>query len=401
MQNENSVCFVAKVDEITSIPGADKIEQIYINGWSCVSQKGIYEVNQKVVCNTTDAVIPTDLAEKLEVTNYLRKGTRVRTVKLRGVYSECLLFKPETVGLDPNELNDGDDLMEELEIFKYEPPEKFVQITLPKVYFEWKKFYSYKMWKKWVNYKLHQKRNKGKRESNNFHVYHKFPNIKNVPHIFNEEDDVVITRKLHGTNARYGICKKMNLTWLEKLKEKFGMLDEWSNYEFVYGSHRVQKGSDTNGFYSTDVWKEISDKYQIKEKLWKYVKDNYSPGVIGIGFELYGEIYGAGIQKGYSYGLEDIKFAAFDIEMDGIYVSGYFFVGECSGMGIPTVPELYAGKWSKEIQNYWVDQNIEGTKTPHEGIVIKHQSGDRRKIAKLINSDYLIFAEKHNVEDSH
>jgi hypothetical protein len=38
---------------------------------------------------------------------------------------------------------------------------------------------------------------------------------------------------------------------------------------------------------------------------------------------------------------------------------------------------------------------------PEEGIVIKHKTGVREKVAKVINPDYLIFAEKHNVEDSH
>ena len=38
---------------------------------------------------------------------------------------------------------------------------------------------------------------------------------------------------------------------------------------------------------------------------------------------------------------------------------------------------------------------------PEEGIVIKHMSGERQKIAKVINPDYSIYSEKHNVGDSH
>ena len=44
---------------------------------------------------------------------------------------------------------------------------------------------------------------------------------------------------------------------------------------------------------------------------------------------------------------------------------------------------------------------IEGTKVPHEGIVIKEISGDRKKVAKVINPDYLIYGEKNDVGDSH
>ena len=92
MENQNSVCFVAKINEIKEIPGADNIEQAIIGGWNCITKKGEHKVNDMVVVATTDAVIPLDLSDNLGVTNYLRKGQRVRTVKLRGVYSECLLI---------------------------------------------------------------------------------------------------------------------------------------------------------------------------------------------------------------------------------------------------------------------------------------------------------------------
>jgi hypothetical protein len=45
--------------------------------------------------------------------------------------------------------------------------------------------------------------------------------------------------------------------------------------------------------------------------------------------------------------------------------------------------------------------HIEGTKVPHEGVVIKATDGNRHKVAKVINPDYLIYGEKHNVGDSH
>jgi hypothetical protein len=44
---------------------------------------------------------------------------------------------------------------------------------------------------------------------------------------------------------------------------------------------------------------------------------------------------------------------------------------------------------------------IGDTKVPHEGIVIKNIDGNRHKVAKVINPDYLIYGEKHNIGDSH
>jgi hypothetical protein len=69
---------------------------------------------------------------------------------------------------------------------------------------------------------------------------------------------------------------------------------------------------------------------------------------------------------------------------------------------LPQVELLYKGIWVKEIQDTFVfNNNIEGGKVPHEGIVVKSVTGDRRKVSKVINPDYLIYGEKNNVGDSH
>ena len=63
---------------------------------------------------------------------------------------------------------------------------------------------------------------------------------------------------------------------------------------------------------------------------------------------------------------------------------------------------LHYGKWSQDIQDLFVlNCFINGSNVPHEGVVIKHESGHRQKVAKVINPDYLIYSEKHNIGDSH
>jgi RNA ligase (TIGR02306 family) len=376
MENNNSVCFVATINEIKAIPNADNIEQVIVGGWNAITKKGEFKEGDLTVIATTDAIIPEAFSEKMGVTSYLRKGGRVRTVKLRGVYSECLIIPTKYIPRYGDRYQDGDDMMEKFGIVKYEPPVKQIQLASGRKI-------------KW-------------RDNQNFHIYYKFPNLKNVAGMFTEEDFVQITRKIHGTNARYGIVKKGKLSFWDKVKKFFRFADKWIDYEYIYGSHNCEKGSDSQGFYSTDVWRTIAEKYSIKEKLWEYVK-LYNPEIIGEGFILYGEIYGAGIQKNYEYGLKEIEFVGFDIKENGEY-QGTVRTEYCIAvtLGLSHVEVLYKGKWNQEIQDSFVFNNfIEGTKVPHEGIVIKHITGDRKKVAKVINPDYLIYGEKNDVGDSH
>ena len=223
MENLNSVCYVAKIDEIKAIPGADNIEQAVIGGWNCIIQKNQYAEGGLVVVATTDAVIPQELSDAMNVTNYLRKGGRVRTVKLRGVYSECLIIPLKYIPKGSiNTYTEGKDMMDVMGIFKYEPPAVQVQLASGKT--------------------------RKCKENEDFKVYYKFPNIKNVKGIFDETDIVQITRKIHGTNFRAGIVKKVELTLWDKIRlylnNKFGWGGDswkWCGYEYYVGSHNVIK----------------------------------------------------------------------------------------------------------------------------------------------------------------
>ena len=381
MENQNSVCFITKVNEIKAIEGADAIELAVVGGWNAITKKGEYNVGDDVIIATTDAVIPETLSDDMGVTNYLRKGNRVRTVKLRGVYSECLIiphkYLDSRATMGDFDLKEGSDCMDIFGITKYEPPVKMVQLAGGRK----------------IRYQ----------DNPNFHIYYKFPNLKNVDGMFTEEDTVEITRKIHGTNARYGIVKKLKLSFWDKVKKFIGFADKWIGYEFVVGSHNVEKGSDSQGFYDTNVWYQIADKYEIKKRLWEYVKSVAMEPEIGDGITLYGEIYGAGIQKNYDYGLTEMEFVGFDVKENGEYLSpinSKLMIKDI--LQLPYVEILHFGNWSQEVQDKFVFKNmIEGTKVPHEGIVIKYHTGERNKVAKVINPDYLIYGEKNDVGDSH
>jgi RNA ligase (TIGR02306 family) len=378
MENNNSVCFAEEILKIEEIAGADNILLATCKGWTSVIKKDQFKVGDYVICITTDAVVPVELATTFGITNYLRHRKSeslycVRTIKLKGVYSECLLL-PVSYLNKPSKIKLGDNLSEELGIYKYEPPERIITDSQGK------------------KHKYHQ--------NPNFHKYTKFPNHKNVPDIFVENEQVIVSEKIHGTNARYGIVRKAKITLWDKIKKFFG--NKWVEYEYVYGSHNVEKGSDSQGFYSTDIWKEIADKYNIKSKLWNYVKIMYhGPESIGNGFIIYGEIFGPGIQgEAYSYGLKEKDIRIFDIKISDEYLE-YDIVSDIVYDFDLLMPIWSYSYWSYNtiFENYVKDTFIHNTKVPQEGIVVR--SLNNSKIAKIINPDYYIYAEKHNVPDSH
>lgn len=381
MENNDSVCYVGKINEVKHLEGCDNIMYAKVNDWGTIVKKDSVKVGDLVGVAITDAVLSQQMVDRLAVGNYLRKGNRVRTVKLKEVYSECLVFSVEKW------YKEGQDLMGDYEVVKYEEPVRV--ISTPRVYFEWSKIHKRAMWKKYFNYRWNKFRKKYQYKSNpNFNIYFKFPNFKNVPNIFTEEDTVVITRKIHGSNFRCGLVKKAKIKFWVK-----------EPYEFVYGSHRVEKGSDSQGFYSTNIWMEMVTKYALKQRLKSLllnIGESVDSGII-----LYGEVFGEGVQGDYTYGKKDRDLVLFDIEINGIYITWDEFIQLTNIMRLPIVDKLYEGKWSKEAQDQHLSDYIEGTKIPHEGVVVKCITGDRKKIAKVINPQYHIYAEKNNIPDGY
>ena len=72
---------------------------------------------------------------------------------------------------------------------------------------------------------------------------------------------------------------------------------------------------DSISHYTYYTPENVAEKLNIKNRLWEFAKEQ-GTAIIGEGFIIYGEIYGAGIQKNYDYGLKDIEFAGFDFVLE-------------------------------------------------------------------------------------
>lgn len=81
------------VTDILPIEGADRIELARVQGWQSVIKKGEYKVGDQVIFVPIDTVLtPRPWNEFLWDKNDPTKPIRVKTVKLRGVVSQGLIF---------------------------------------------------------------------------------------------------------------------------------------------------------------------------------------------------------------------------------------------------------------------------------------------------------------------
>ena len=101
--NEESVCAgerkrklasVQRVQSLTPIEGADRIEVARVLGWNVIVQKGLYKEGDLLVFCEIDSVFPKDDRwADLE-----RYGYRVKTMKMKNTMSQGYAFPLDKIG---------------------------------------------------------------------------------------------------------------------------------------------------------------------------------------------------------------------------------------------------------------------------------------------------------------
>jgi len=351
------------IKEILVHPSADRLEIARVYDFNVIIQKSQYKVGDLCIYIPIDSILPFDLESKIFGPNSkikLNKG-RVKQIKIRGVYSQGMLIKPNEV-LDVNyELET--DLAEILKVTKYEPPAAHYQGSNTAV-----------------------KRDKPK-ENQYFHKYGGIDNFKWYPDLFAEGEEVSITEKIHGSNIRFGLVPYVANNLWRKLLKKLRLTPQ---FEWVYGSNNVQLQQrwGYKGFYGEDVYGKVLAKYNAKEKV--------KPGEIW-----YGELYGDGIQKGYTYGCTngEHKLVVFDLKYqtgtDSKFEDADKFFEIAKERGFETCPELSRGPFNKDLAKVLTsgDSVMVPSQKVREGVVIKSlkesDSVIGRKVLKLISEKYL------------
>lgn len=117
MEKMNNLVSVEKILEIEPHGNADLLEVATIIGCKSIIQKGTFQVGDDVVFIWPDSILP----DVEWAAPFNKKSSRVRAIKIRGVYSMGIIMRPSEVGYN-GELTEGLEISEALGVTKYEPP---------------------------------------------------------------------------------------------------------------------------------------------------------------------------------------------------------------------------------------------------------------------------------------
>lgn len=317
---------VVRIEKMEKHPNADALS-IVDCGWPCIIKTIDFKVGDKAVYIPPDAKLP-DTPEWA----WMKKSNSrmvVKPIKLRGVYSQGILAP-----LPDSSWEVGEDVAERMGITKYIPPEPLVmgEEFIPDV--------------------------------PGLPKYTDIDNYQKYKHVLREDEMVVITEKVHGSNCRVAV---------------------WDGADYV-GSHRMMlKDTERNTFWN------VARRLGLHQKL----RERYG----GRNVVLFGELVGQGVQTGYDYGFIDRErtILAFDIfdGSAGRYLEYPDFEATCAAMGVSTVPLLYRNPWHAEecIKSFVYGKDTIVGKHVREGIVIRAvpESYDLevgRKVLKYKSEDF-------------
>lgn len=282
MSTEHNVT-VTRLGDIIKHENADTLGITEVDGRPCVVRLGEWSPGDLAVYVPIDSIVPTKdprfafLSDKAKADG----GYRVKALRLRGTFSMGLLVRPDA------DMSEGDDVTEHLGITVYEPDAGRNGSHGPGGSFL----------------------SSGAEKGPGVLPVYDVESARKYRHLLNDGEDVVLTEKIHGANAR-----------------------------FVWHDDRLWAAS-RNQFKApseTDLWWTLANRYNLA-RLADF------PGIA-----LYGEAFGQ--VQDLKYGADDhrlVLFDALDIRTRR-WLDYDAFLALAATLDIPTAPELHRGPWSAD-----------------------------------------------------
>lgn len=379
-EKERALAHIEKIEWVKSIEGADNIELIGLLGWCCISKKGEFKVGDLAVyveidskCNEKDKRF-----EFLESKHY-----KVKTMKLGkfNVISQGLAL-PITLFPELSNKKIGDDVTKDLKITysslddiqrksttNKEDKYKAMANRKPQLFKRpiIRKIMKYKLGRM-IMFALFGKKKDNPKEFPKWIVKTDETRIENAPFYLQSEDKWIKTEKLDGTSCTFAVDKNKK------------------GYEFIVCSRNVrQKDRDQSCYHESNIYWELADKYNVKDILTKFAKDNGYNRVV-----LQGE--GIGNVQGNPYKSDENKLYVFNLIIDGVRLGTLDMVDFCDNndlIHVPIIDESHTLPKTMEEMKLEADGYSEiNPKVKREGFV--YRSLDGQKSFKNVSREYLL-----------
>jgi RNA ligase (TIGR02306 family) len=352
---------VYKVDKVHKHPNADKIGLVYIEGFTAIVRLGDIVEGDLVAYIEPDYVVP-----DTQQFSFLDGKFRIKSKRLRGLWSQGLLIKA------PPGSKEGECVMSKLGITRYEPPARvFAGRGGP-------------------GGTLGSSDEEKPHESLKGISVYDLENWRKHRKVLEEGEDVIITEKIHGCNAKYAyrngrMYVGSRTRWVKNGDPtKFDLLMDRVRMFFLAWFPSLRKVWRRRfSMHGQNVWWKV-----LKENKWieDFCKENQD-------CVLYGEVFGS--VQDLKYGAEDgqVFFRAFDVLKGDKFLDSLDFNYVFDDNQV--APVLYRGPYSaKAVEELSLLDKSKLASHLAEGVVIKplRERFDPRvgRVAlKLVSDKYL------------
>lgn len=288
---------IVRLGRFVQHPNADSLDTTQVFDYTVVAKQGNFKEGDLVVYVPIDALVPdneewhwlaprnSDGTERFPVGQVPERYRVIEAKKIRGVFSQgCLMPLPHSD--DPNQWVEGMNVAEVFGITKHDPVEPVLM--------------------------------GGDCEASpvgwTFPTYTDVEGLRRFPDVLNLGEEVVVTEKIHGANARY--VHDGDRLWV--------------------GSHRQVKRED-----AANLWWRVAHEARLQEKLSRF------PFQVFFG-EVYGQVQD--LKYGVKTGAQFRVFDVFDVKKQR-YLDFNDALAMAVMAGLDWVPVLGRGGWDPQVFN--------------------------------------------------
>ena len=378
INGKRALAYITRVTGISPMD-ADRLESVDILGWHVVCGKGEFKVGDLGVFIEVDSLCP-EQPPFSEMEFLKSKYYKVKTQKIRGVYSQGLFMPLSAFGDKLVDAKEGDDVTELLGITyivaadnkrKKSGPmtkdEKWQAIAArhpmlrrkvpnwmkPLFFLIFEKDLHRKEWPSWV-VKTDEER------------------VQNLVYDHLRGEKWIVTEKIDGSSATF------------TMKRRKPTLFDRSKYDFYVCSRNVVFDMPVKNIY----W-EMAEKYHIETVMWDWLKAH--PDVEWL--TLQGEVFGSGVQKrDYSSGEHHLMIFNLIDSVKGRWNTldmGREIFNEFRGMSpVPVLDREFELPATCDELLQYAEGKSEIDGLPREGVVLRSMDGERS--FKAVSNSFLV-----------